>query len=146
MITKEQAIEIVQKFEFFQGQRAGRELWATKPTAVQNADLASFSADCEDLIEYLQLADEPRYKMAGIPEHFWLIFDVPGFYDIVEYKTERVDYLHGKLHQIWGYHNQQSVVAYSHDFDRTVFFSKKAAQEALNKMIQEQRGAINGEM
>ena len=42
MITKEQAIEIVQKFEFFQGQRTGRELWTIKPTAVQNADLASF--------------------------------------------------------------------------------------------------------
>ena len=64
MITKEQAIEIVQKFEFFQGQRAVRELWAAKPTAVQNADLASFLADCEDLLEYLQLADEPRYKIA----------------------------------------------------------------------------------
>lgn len=33
-------------WEFFYGQRAGRELWAEKPTEVQNEDIANF---CRDL-------------------------------------------------------------------------------------------------
>ena len=42
----ERAIDILDKWEFFYGQRAGRELWADKPTAVQNEDIANF---CRDL-------------------------------------------------------------------------------------------------
>ena len=54
MITKEKAIEIVQKFDFFYGQRAGRELWARKPELIQNEDVQSFHRDCEYLLEYLR--------------------------------------------------------------------------------------------
>ena len=46
MMKIDRAIEILDKWEFFQGQRAGRELWADKPTAVQNEDIANF---CRDL-------------------------------------------------------------------------------------------------
>lgn len=42
----ERAIDILDKLEFFYGQRAGRELWADKPTEVQNEDIANF---CRDL-------------------------------------------------------------------------------------------------
>ena len=54
MITKEKAIEIVEKFEFFQGQRAGRELWFDKPRWTQEEDLEDFCKNCEDLLEYLR--------------------------------------------------------------------------------------------
>ena len=53
MITKEQAIDIINKFEFFQGQRAGRELWFDKEYSVQEADLVNFRQDCCDLLEYI---------------------------------------------------------------------------------------------
>ena len=42
----DRAIGILDKWEFFYGQRAGRELWAEKPTEVQNEDIANF---CRDL-------------------------------------------------------------------------------------------------
>lgn len=42
----ERAIEILDKMEFFQGQRARRELCADKPTEVQDEDIANF---CRDL-------------------------------------------------------------------------------------------------
>lgn len=42
----DRAIEILDKMEFFQGQRAGRELWAEKPTEVQDEDISNF---CRDL-------------------------------------------------------------------------------------------------
>ena len=54
MITKEKAIEIVQKFDFFQGQRAGRELWFDKPRWNQEEDLDDFHQDCCDLLEFLR--------------------------------------------------------------------------------------------
>lgn len=54
MITKEQAIDILEKFDFFQGQRAGRELWNDKPKDVQDKDIADFSRDCHLLIEYVK--------------------------------------------------------------------------------------------
>ena len=53
MITKEQAIDIVNKFDFFYGNRAGRELWLIKPTDVQDTDVKNFSDDCVKLLEYI---------------------------------------------------------------------------------------------
>ena len=53
MITKERAIELIQKFDFFYGQRAGRELWTAKPRSVQDKDIANFHKACEELLEYV---------------------------------------------------------------------------------------------
>lgn len=57
MVTKEQALEILEKFDFFQGQRAGRELWSEKPFDVQEQDLAGFSRDVALLKEYISTTD-----------------------------------------------------------------------------------------
>ena len=54
MITKKQAIDILERFDFFQGQRAGRELWNDKPFDVQEQDIKDFSRDCKLLIEYVK--------------------------------------------------------------------------------------------
>lgn len=54
MITKEQAIDILERFDFFEGQRAGRELWSDKPRDVQDKDIAIFHRDCRLLIEYVK--------------------------------------------------------------------------------------------
>ena len=54
IITKEQAIDILEKFEFFQGRRAGRELWNDKPEGIKDKDVENFSRDCRLLIEYVK--------------------------------------------------------------------------------------------
>ena len=54
MTTKEEAIDIVNKFDFFYGQRAGRELWFDKSKEVQNKDVENFHNDCEALLMFLQ--------------------------------------------------------------------------------------------
>lgn len=41
----EQVEDILSKWEFFYGQRAGRELWAEKPREVQDKDIADFCRD-----------------------------------------------------------------------------------------------------
>ena len=42
-----EVLEILSKWDFFYGQRAGRELWADKPKKVQDQDIANFNRDME---------------------------------------------------------------------------------------------------
>ena len=44
-----EVMEILDKMQFFGGQRAGRELWNDKPREVQDADIAAFNRDIEIL-------------------------------------------------------------------------------------------------
>ena len=39
------ALDILERFDFFGGQRAGRELWSEKPVDIQNEDIKRFSED-----------------------------------------------------------------------------------------------------
>lgn len=54
-MTIDRAIDILDKWEFFYGQRAGRELWADKPTEVQDEDIANFCRDLKLIREALEL-------------------------------------------------------------------------------------------
>jgi len=64
MITKEQAIDIINKFDFFYGQRAGRELWLNKSQEVQEVDLKNFKLDCARLHDYIMKTEVPTYDEA----------------------------------------------------------------------------------
>ena len=46
--------DILDKIEFFQGQRAGRELWNDKPKEVQDKDISDFIKDINYIRSYLQ--------------------------------------------------------------------------------------------
>ena len=46
--------DILDKMEFFQGQRAGRELWNDKSKEVQDKDIADFIKDINYIRSYLQ--------------------------------------------------------------------------------------------
>lgn len=50
----EEIFDILNKFEFFQGQRAGRELWNDKPKEVQDKDISDFVRDINYIRSYLQ--------------------------------------------------------------------------------------------
>ena len=47
------AFDILYKFEFFGGQRAGRELWNEKPVDVQNKDIENFLKDTAFLKDFI---------------------------------------------------------------------------------------------
>ena len=47
------AFDILDKFEFFGGQRAGRELWFNKPTDIQNKDIGGFLRDLDFLKQFI---------------------------------------------------------------------------------------------
>ncbi len=52
--TQNNVFDILDKMEFFQGQRAGRELWSNKPKEVQDKDIADFIKDINYIRSYLQ--------------------------------------------------------------------------------------------
>ena len=54
MTKQEKVFDILNKFEFFQGQRTGRELWRNKPKEVQDKDIADFIKDINYIRSYLQ--------------------------------------------------------------------------------------------
>ena len=47
------AWDILCKFDFFGGQRAGRELWNEKPTDIQDKDIEAFSRDVAFLKDFI---------------------------------------------------------------------------------------------
>ena len=53
-IKTSEVLEILDKMEMFQGQRAGRELWADKPTEVQEQDLTNFNRDIGTIRKYIE--------------------------------------------------------------------------------------------
>lgn len=60
------ANDILEKFDFFGGQRAGRELWNDKPIDVQNKDIENFSKDVAFLKDFInrQKAEIERLESA----------------------------------------------------------------------------------
>ena len=60
VITREnilKCLDILNKWEFFQGQRAGRELWSDKPREVQDKDIEDFNRDLEFIRVVLSAVD-----------------------------------------------------------------------------------------
>ena len=57
--TNDKANDILDKWEFFLGQRAGRELWNDKPKEVQDKDIKDFLRDIEILRSSLSDNDVP---------------------------------------------------------------------------------------
>ena len=61
-------LEILDKLEFFQGQRAGRQLWADKTEEVQNEDIANFNRDIQEIKEYVLNTRKPIERIMELLE------------------------------------------------------------------------------
>ena len=82
MTREEKVFDILGKWEFFFGQRAGRELWGDKPKAVQDQDIADFNRDINTVRSALRpVSREPLEKF-----------------------KEYFDDLYGKGLEIYGWH------------------------------------------
>lgn len=66
-MTREEAIiDILEKWSFFFGQRAGRELWGDKPKEVQDQDIADFNRDMNTVRSALRpVSREQVEKLRG---------------------------------------------------------------------------------
>ena len=49
----DKVLDILNMFEFFYGQRAGRELWADKPVEIQNQDIDNFVKNIKYIKDFL---------------------------------------------------------------------------------------------
>ena len=65
-------LEILDKMEFFQGQRAGRELWASKPEKIQNEDIESFNRDIQKIRDYVLKSQK---TLERIVERLEILYD-----------------------------------------------------------------------
>lgn len=57
-IKLSEILDILDKLQFFQGKRAGRELWNDKPQKVQDEDLENFNQDIEKIRNYAKCKDK----------------------------------------------------------------------------------------
>lgn len=62
-LSAEQVKDILDKMDFIQGQRAGREHWNDKPFEVQEQDLANFSRDISLIKEYITSQEQRIGKL-----------------------------------------------------------------------------------
>lgn len=69
-----EVLEILSKWDFFYGQRAGRELWADKPKKVQDQDVADFNRDMETVKNWVneaaslmgyEVVEDDHYNSSG---------------------------------------------------------------------------------
>ena len=79
------------------------------------------------------------YDTVQIPRKFWIIFNVPGFYNISEYNVDRTSVVNGVIDKMWGSNKTSKEVVYKEHFGSLVFFSKEAAEAGMKKLIEEYR-------
>lgn len=64
----QQVTDILDKWEFFYGQRAGRELWADKPKEVQDKDIETFCRDLNIVRSAITGATDTNDKWVSVDE------------------------------------------------------------------------------
>ena len=72
MKREEAIIDILEKWSFFFGQRAGRELWGDKPKEVQDQDIADFNQDINTVRSALRPVSRERVEKVWRGEWEWL--------------------------------------------------------------------------
>lgn len=100
------------------------------------ADLDVVGNDCQHYA--------PNIKPLVLPTKFYLICDVPGFYDITEYTVTKVVYAYGELEKMWGSNPHSSTVAYANHLGLLVFWTREEAQARIDFLIKERRNGNDG--
>ena len=117
----ERILEILDKLQFFGGQRAGRELWNDKPRDVQDEDIANFNRDIEYLRDFIRKhvndgwIPVEKFGLPHINEHdfrFWVTIQYTnGFRHTIKAKWDCFDkcFMHQNGKKIL-----QDVIAYKY--------------------------------
>lgn len=126
-------VDILDKMSFFQGQRAGRELWNDKPRNVQEKDLDNFNRDIRTIRDYI-LALENELKSYRDLEEQGLLLRLPCPKETTVYLIEEEWEDDGKYYYI----DQSGFdMCMIEDLGRWVFLNKAEAEKALKKMREE---------
>jgi len=95
------------------------------------ADLDIAAVDCQHFKDASTIIE--------LPKKFWLVFNVPGFYNITEYDVDRISVANGVIDKMWGSNKTSKEVVYKEHFGSLVFFSEESAKLGLEKLIEEYR-------
>lgn len=137
MTKQEKVFDILNKFEFFQGQRAGRELWNDKSKEVQDKDISDFIKDINYIRSYLQdsvVLSKEEYKRITkelVTEQRATEIAKEYFEKIRKETAEKILF------------KFESVFAY---YDNEDMFSKKAIFECLEEIVKSIGVEIKGEL
>lgn len=138
-------VDILDKVEFFQGQRAGRELWNDKPVEVQEEDLENFKRDINTIRSYIWkvVKELQQYRYA---EDQGLLLRLPCKVgsmvyeikkDLNQMKRETIEHNGHYYHRNIDVYYIAQVTFEIEDFaelGKTVFITKEEAEQALAKM------------
>lgn len=76
----DQVLDTLDCWEMFQGQRAGRELWADKPREVQDQDIANFCEGLGKVRRLLSRLDRAADTLSRLRlKYGWRSADVPPY-------------------------------------------------------------------
>ena len=135
MTKQEKVFDILNKFEFLQGQRAGRELWNNKPKEVQDKDISDFIKDINYIRSYLQdsvvlsreeYEDYKKHVDNCVEEYHRGQHEAEVYYKNIQIPRERKETAEKILFKF------ESAFAY---YDNEDMFSKKAIFECLEEIV-----------
>ena len=87
----EKALDILKKFKFFQGQRAGRELWNDKPKEIQDQDIKDFVDNVDYVKDVINALKKCAKGGVVIPEEeYWSLKQAKT---LLELREETIKYL-----------------------------------------------------
>ena len=138
LVERNEAVDILAKMKFFQGQRAGRELWNDKPVEVQEQDLENFNRDIETIRRYILQVEEELKAYKDLEEQGLLLKLPCKAGDVVYYPSEywkrvfeyAVIGICVYTEDIW----IKCGNGYSYILGREIFLTKEEAEKALAEM------------
>ena len=100
-IKTNEVLDILDKLQFFQGQRAGRELWLDKPPVVQEQDLYNFNCDIEKIRSYIQAKNNMMQEIVERLEDAKVVFfdDYTEEYEDAVFLEEAIEIVKGVMNE-----------------------------------------------
>jgi hypothetical protein len=96
----EKALDILEKFKFFQGQRAGRELWGDKSKEVQDQDIKDFVDNVDYVKDAINALKECAKGGVVIPEEeYWDLIQTKSLLGLREETIKHLEDANIRYHE-----------------------------------------------
>lgn len=127
-------MEILDKMNFFQGQRAGRELWNDKPFEVQEEDLGNFKRDIDTIGSYIwEIVKELKQYRDAEEQGLLLRLPTNRVWFICDAKTKYATIMSKTIDDLCIYDIKELLKGNS----KRYFMTEKEAEQALARMVKE---------
>lgn len=133
-LNRKQALEILEKFDLFLGQRAGRELWQSKPFEVQEQDIANFSRDVTLIIDYIKELTEENERLKSVEFTCGFIkphkvLECPIFDEIIRTKSDTVREIQTRFAMHFGTYDEYEETRVAYVFRLLKKFEEEILEE-----------------